>query len=105
MPQCDNTSFIKHLIYFSSNEQQQLDSILNLIVHYLPYLKISKSVLVLPADFSSFILYFFIFHLIISLKLSSRDSNTNTLFLWYPEHNSTTVTTSMPYFIHFCFKI
>ena len=53
MPQCDNTSFIKHLIYFSSNEQQQLDSILNLIVHYLPYLKISKSVLVLPADFSS----------------------------------------------------
>ena len=63
MPQCDNTSFIKHLIYFSSNEQQQLDSILNLIVHYLPYLKISKSVLVLPADFSSFIIYFSSHHL------------------------------------------
>ena len=92
MPQFDNTSFTKHLIYFSSNEQQQLNSILNLIVHYLPYLSISKSVLVLPAGF------FLFFHLVISLKLSSLDSNTST-FLWYPEHNFTTVTTSMPYFI------
>ena len=63
MPQFDNTSFTKHLIYFSSNEQQQLNSILNLIVHYLPYPNISKSVLVLPAGFSSFIFYFSSHHL------------------------------------------
>ena len=59
----DKTSFTKHLSYFSSNEQQQLNSILNLIVHYLPYLNISKSVLVLPAGFLSFILYFSSHHL------------------------------------------
>ena len=62
MPQCDNTNFTKLNILFvsSSNKQQQLDSILNLIVHYLPYLKISKSVLVLPADFFIFQSLFFI---------------------------------------------
>ena len=60
---CLNLTILVSQNIFSSNKQQQLDSILSLIVHYLSYLNISKSVLVLPAGFSSFIFYFSSHHL------------------------------------------
>ena len=62
MPQCDNTNFTKLNILFvsSSNKQQQLIQYLILLYITYLYLKISKSVLVLPADFSSLLNFFLV---------------------------------------------